>query len=140
MHKLRRVDISYAFWCLSLLGVCGVQRFYNRRPISGIIYLFTAGLCGIGQLLDLFLIPGLVDSANAPLLPKEQHDPIEHQLLQLARRSGPAGFSINDAVLALEPRGQIDTLAVRAEIDRLLHADLLDVSNNHLGRVVYREP
>jgi hypothetical protein len=29
---------------------------------------------------------------------------------------------------------------VRAEIDRLLHADLLDVSNNHYGRVVYREP
>lgn len=123
-----------------------MQRFYNRRPVSGILYLLTFGICGLGQLIDLFLIPSFVESSNYPLLleeaiaAKELQDPLDRQLLLLARRSGPSGFSINDAVLALEPSGVFDVAAVRAEIERLLHADLLDITNNQQGRVVYREP
>ncbi len=123
-----------------------MQRFYNRRPVSGIVYLLTFGICGLGQLIDLFLIPGFVESSNYPLLleeaiaAKDLQDPLDRQLLLLARRSGSLGFSINDAVLALEPSGVFDVAAVRAEIERLLHADLLDITNNQQGRVVYREP
>lgn len=123
-----------------------MQRFYNRRPVSGILYLLTFGICGLGQLIDLFLIPSFVESSNYPLLleeaiaAEELQDPLDRQLLLLARRSGPSGFSINDAVLALEPSGVFDVAAVRAEIERLLHADLLDITNNQQGRVVYREP
>ena len=123
-----------------------MQRFYNRRPVSGILYLLTFGICGLGQLIDLFLIPGFVESSNYPLLleeaiaAKQLQDPLDRQLLLLARRSGSVGFSINDAVLALEPSGVFDVAAVRAEIERLLHADLLDITNNQQGRVVYREP
>jgi len=123
-----------------------MQRFYNRRPVSGIVYLLTFGICGLGQLIDLFLIPGFVKSSNYPLLleeaiaAKQLQDPLDRQLLLLARRSGSLGFSINDAVLALEPSGVFDVAAVRAEIERLLHADLLDITNNQQGRVVYREP
>lgn len=123
-----------------------MQRFYNRRPVSGILYLLTFGICGLGQLIDLFLIPGFVESSNYPLLleeaitAKQLQDPLDRQLLLLARRSGSLGFSINDAVLALEPSGVFDVAAVRAEIERLLHADLLDITNNQQGRVVYREP
>lgn len=123
-----------------------MQRFYNRRPVSGIVYLLTFGICGLGQLIDLFLIPSFVESSNYPLLleeaiaAKQLQDPLDRQLLLLARRSGSLGFSINDAVLALEPSGVFDVAAVRAEIERLLHADLLDITNNQQGRVVYREP
>lgn len=123
-----------------------MQRFYNRRPVSGIVYLLTFGICGLGQLIDLFLIPGFVESSNYPLLleeaiaAKQLQEPLDRQLLLLARRSGSLGFSINDAVLALEPSGVFDVAAVRAEIERLLHADLLDITNNQQGRVVYREP
>ena len=123
-----------------------MQRFYNRRPVSGILYLLTFGICGLGQLIDLFLIPGFVESSNYPLLleeaiaAKQVQDPLDRQLLLLARRSGLGGFCINDAVLALEPSGVFDVAAVRAEIERLLHADLLDITNNQQGRVVYREP
>ncbi len=123
-----------------------MQRFYNRRPVSGIVYLLTFGICGLGQLIDLFLIPSFVESSNYPLLleeaiaAKQLQEPLDRQLLLLARRSGSLGFSINDAVLALEPSGVFDVAAVRAEIERLLHADLLDITNNQQGRVVYREP
>jgi hypothetical protein len=123
-----------------------MQRFYNRRPVSGVLYLLTAGLCGVGQLVDLFLIPTLVESANAPLLLQEAlvekgfSDPLDRQLLLLARRSGTKGFSINDAVLALEPTGKFAIDDIRNEIKRLLHAELLDISNDQQGRIVYREP
>ena len=53
--------VAYLAW---ILGFIGIHRFYLGRPISGIIWFFTAGLLGIGWLIDLFLIPGMVVDAN----------------------------------------------------------------------------
>ncbi|PSM48628.1 hypothetical protein C7Y66_13445 [Chroococcidiopsis sp. CCALA 051] len=61
---MRETGVAYIFWCACLLGVCGVQRFYCGKYVSGIIYLFTVGLLGIGQLVDLALIPGMVEEKN----------------------------------------------------------------------------
>jgi len=55
---------AYLLWCLCLFGFCGVQRFYVGDIAFGLIYLFTLGFCGIGQLLDLFFIPNMVDQRN----------------------------------------------------------------------------
>lgn len=38
------------------LGFCGLHRIYLGRPISGFIQLFTAGLFGIWQLIDIVLL------------------------------------------------------------------------------------
>ena len=37
-------------------GIAGLQRFYVGRIVSGIIWLLTAGLLGIGQLFDIIMI------------------------------------------------------------------------------------
>ncbi len=58
---------AYVTWCLCLLGFCGGQRFYTGNTGIGLIYLFTFGLFGIGQVLDLVLIPDMVDKRNAYL-------------------------------------------------------------------------
>ena len=142
-QERRSLALTYLLWCLALVGICGMQRFYNRRPISGLLWLFTLGLCGLGQLLDLLLIPGLVRHANRALLresPLAQEPAIEVQLLSLARRVGERGFTLNDAVLELRLPPGADSTLVRAEIQRLLHGELLDVGNDERGRVVYREP
>lgn len=55
---------SYILWCLCLFGICGGQRFYTGNVASGLIYLFTFGCFGIGQLIDLALIPSMVDKRN----------------------------------------------------------------------------
>jgi hypothetical protein len=142
----RSVALSYLFWCMALLGLCGIQRFYNRKPLSGLLWLLTFGLCGIGQLIDLLLIPEMVEQANQPLLLAEALAAapagvsLERQLLLLARRSGAAGFTINDALLELQLPAGAGLPEVSAEIEQLLHADLLDVGNDDRGRVVYREP
>lgn len=39
-----------------LIGVFGVHRFYAGRVLSGLVYLFTGGLLGIGCFVDLIFI------------------------------------------------------------------------------------
>jgi hypothetical protein len=136
----RTLGLSYLLWALGLVGVCGLQRFYNRKPYSGTLYLLTFGLCGLGQLVDLWLMPEMVEQANALPLLNAGGRSLERQLLELARRSGDAGFTLNDALLALDHGSGVGSEAVRTEIQRLLEIHLLDVGNDSRGRVVYREP
>lgn len=55
---------AYLLWCLSFFGISGIQRFYTGNIGLGIVYLFTFGFCWIGQFIDLFLIPGMVEKRN----------------------------------------------------------------------------
>ena len=57
-------SLAYLLWLLCLVGFCGIHRFYLDRPISGIIWLLTGGLCLVGQIVDLFLIPKITDEEN----------------------------------------------------------------------------
>ena len=141
------MGLTYLFWAMGLFGLNGIHRFYCRKPVSGGIWLMSLGLVGIGQMVDLFLIPGMVEEANRPLLqlglaPADSValPSLERQLLRLARASGRNGFSLNDALIELELPAGAGSAAVRSEIERLLLEHLLDVGNDERGRVVYREP
>ena len=54
-------EVGYILW---IFGFTGSHRFYYDRPISGTIWFFTGGLCGIGWLIDLFLIPWMDREAD----------------------------------------------------------------------------
>ncbi len=45
-----------AFFLCFFFGVFGAHRFYEGKTGSGLLYLFTVGLCGIGVLIDLIII------------------------------------------------------------------------------------
>lgn len=57
MPGVSQKDKWTAFWLCLFLGYFGVHRFYVGKTGSGILYLFTAGLCGIGWIVDLIAIP-----------------------------------------------------------------------------------
>ncbi len=55
-HKTHSLLVGYLLW---IFGFTGSHRFYYGKPITGTIWFFTLGLCGIGWVIDLFLIPGM---------------------------------------------------------------------------------
>jgi len=62
-----KVSSAYIFWLGCLLQLHGLHRIYNGKIGTGLLWLSTFGLFGIGQLVDLFLIPNMVDDYNTKL-------------------------------------------------------------------------
>ena len=54
---------GYLLWCACFLLIFGAHRFYYNRPISGLLYLFTFGFLGFGQLYDLLVMRELARTA-----------------------------------------------------------------------------
>jgi TM2 domain-containing membrane protein YozV len=61
----KEIGIAYAMMLFSLVGVCGVQHFYMGKVGRGVLWLLTAGLLGIGLLVDLVTLPQQVKNINA---------------------------------------------------------------------------
>jgi TM2 domain-containing membrane protein YozV len=61
---MKSTGVSYLLWIVGGLGVLGLHRFYLGRWVTGIIWLLTGGLFLIGAILDLVLIPGMVQVEN----------------------------------------------------------------------------
>lgn len=59
-EKTHSTGVGYLMW---VFGFFGMHRFYYGKPISGIIWLLTAGLLLIGWIVDLFLIPAMEKEA-----------------------------------------------------------------------------
>lgn len=55
---------AYALWCLCFVGLAGLHRIYMGKYGTGIVWLLTFGLLGIGQFLDLFRMRRLVEQSN----------------------------------------------------------------------------
>jgi TM2 domain-containing membrane protein YozV len=64
MNDQIRTHSTFAGYVLWIFGFTGSHRFYYGRPISGTIWLFTAGLFLIGWIIDLFLIPSMARKAD----------------------------------------------------------------------------
>ena len=72
------VGTAYILWSFCVFGICGVHRLYLGRIVSGLLYLFTFGLFGFGQLIDLLLIPGMTRERNLYLLQKSTSKRLSH--------------------------------------------------------------
>ncbi|WP_201768400.1 TM2 domain-containing protein [Candidatus Synechococcus spongiarum] len=132
------IDSVFGLPAVLCLFLTGFHRFYTGHWGTGMLWWLTGGLCGVGTLIDFFLILGHVRSFNQKVIDDRNQAILEGRLkiLELARRRGTRGFSFNDAVLQLgySPK------SVRSKLESLMQEGCLDVFNDNQGEVRYREP
>jgi TM2 domain-containing membrane protein YozV len=58
------LDYTLAWILLTFLGLFGIHRLYMGKWITGIIYLLTGGILGIGYLYDLWTLNDQVNELN----------------------------------------------------------------------------
>lgn len=63
-YQSGRYDYSVAWILQTFLGVFGAHRFYLGKIVTGIIWLLTGGLLGVGYVYDYFTLNGQVSEAN----------------------------------------------------------------------------
>jgi TM2 domain-containing membrane protein YozV len=59
-----RIDYSVAWILLTFLGVFGIHRFYLGKWGTGILYLLTVGLFGIGLIYDFWTLNSQISELN----------------------------------------------------------------------------
>jgi hypothetical protein len=142
-----RKTASYLLWLGWLFGFAGLHRFYNGKPISGVIWFLTWGCFGIGQVLDLALIPDMAERRTRKLLygstlPPTLGEPawvappalLRVQLLKLAQANG-GRLTVTQSVIETGASFQ----AVEAQLKEMLQAGYADVTNDPISGVVVYE-
>ncbi|MDJ0676141.1 MAG: NINE protein [Calothrix sp. MO_167.B42] len=83
-----RLLVSYILSAAWFFGLGGLHRLYNGKIATGLLWLFTGGVFGFGQFLDLFFIPDMVEG--------------QEQRLRLKAGVSPLGVPIHESVVASE--------------------------------------
>lgn len=67
VYRARRKDptLIIVLTLIGFFGIAGIQRIYMGKPLSGILYLLTLGLCFIGTIVDLLNFKGLTFEYNS---------------------------------------------------------------------------
>ncbi len=62
---MKSKGVAYLLWFF--LGGFSAHRFYLGKVASGVLYLLTGQLFGIGWVIDAFILGGMVDTENNSL-------------------------------------------------------------------------
>jgi len=63
-YQVGPIDYTIGWILLTFLGIFGIHRFYMGKWITGIVYLLTGGLLGLGLLYDLWTLNGQISELN----------------------------------------------------------------------------
>ncbi|WP_084102796.1 TM2 domain-containing protein [Demequina sp. NBRC 110051] len=63
VYSQKSTLLAYVLWFF--FGLLGIQHFYLGKIGRGILYLLTAGVFGIGWIVDLFTLPAQTRAVNA---------------------------------------------------------------------------
>jgi TM2 domain-containing membrane protein YozV len=107
-----RLLIAYCLWLAGFFGLSGLHRLYNGKIVSGLFWFCTLGVFGVGQFIDVFLVPGMTE---------------EHQLKRRLKYGfGPYGVPVSQST----PAATIP--APSAEEKRI---SLLTAASKHQGQL-----
>jgi len=60
-----RIDYTVAWILLTFLGLLGLHRMYMGKWLTGIVYLLTAGVFGLGYLYDFCTLNTQINEINS---------------------------------------------------------------------------
>jgi hypothetical protein len=138
--------MAFALWLACLFGLCGVHRFYLGRPWTGVLYLLTFGLFGVGQVIDLVRLRGMVEDQNLlaegrarlalgegqkALPARDPAEELRQNLLQTAAKRG-GRITVTQGVMATG-RSFED---VEAALDEMATRGYADIDNDPESGVV----
>ena len=63
-YQAGRLDYTLAWILLTFLGVFGLHRFYMGKWVTGLLYLISGGLFGLGILYDFWTLNGQISEIN----------------------------------------------------------------------------
>jgi TM2 domain len=151
-------ETAYILWLAGFAGLGGLHRMYNGKMVSGVLWLCTGGMFGIGQVIDLFLIPGMVENHNLRKshrlgVPYEPERPTLEKVVQLTQPATPPQ-SLNHRLLrcAQQHQGRLSlaqaVLETNAEFEQvesalktLVKKGYAELENHpHSGVIVYFFP
>ena len=115
----KQKEVAFLCWAAIFFGAAGIQRLYVGKVGSGLLYLFTFGVFGIGQLVDLFLISEMVDEYNRNRgynLPGAYSSPLSQQQVVVN-----VGESIKSAISEIQSP-QADDAASKSDEQAILKA------------------
>jgi len=64
-YRSGSIDYTVAWILLTFLGLFGIHRFYMGKWLTGIVYLLSGGIFGIGYLYDLWTLNDQVSLINS---------------------------------------------------------------------------
>ena len=128
----KQKEVAFLCWAAIFIGAGGIQRLYVGKIGSGLLYLFTWGVFGIGQFVDLFLVSEMVDDYNRNRgynLPGAYSSPLAQQQVVVN-----VGESIKSAISEIQTPQAGDTASksdeqaiLKACVDKPLTVALISV-------------
>jgi len=64
-YRSGNLDYTVAWILLTFLGLFGIHRFYMGKWVTGIVYLLSGGIFGIGYLYDFWTLNDQVSLINS---------------------------------------------------------------------------
>ena len=145
--------VAFGLWLACLFGLAGIHRFYLGKPVTGVIWLLTWGLFGIGQVVDLIRLRDMVEDQNIlsegrrqrvlaraerkALPPAPAREPVEElrQILLKAAATRGGSISVTQGVLASGKSFE----EVEAALDAMAKKGYADIDNDpKSGVVIYK--
>ncbi|MFP4375898.1 MAG: NINE protein [Spirochaetales bacterium] len=148
--------IAYLLWFATFFGFSGLHRLYLGKTGSGILYLLTWGLFGLGTIYDAVTLPEQVREAKIKarmrrviddrLLAIEddelgrrgrshERESLEHVILRVAKQHHGIAAP---AEVALEAKIPVDD--ARKQLDKLVEKGVAEVRVRKNGTIVYALP
>lgn len=74
--------VAYLLWFVSIFGWLGLHRFYLKKYGTGLLWILTGAIFGLGALYDLFSLGTQVEAYNANVERKELREVAKTNLPQ----------------------------------------------------------